>query len=97
MVNRSLDKIDSPAAGGHSVVATRTSTKVRRWIRAKSGGGQGVAVFSTTLNGSAITSVTIAAGQSSATFYFGYSIKANPTVNGVVTGLAPASLGFTIA
>jgi len=34
VVNRSLDKIDSPAAGGHSVVATRTSTKVRRWIRA---------------------------------------------------------------
>jgi len=32
-VNRSLDKIDSPAAEGHSVVTTRPSPKAQRWIR----------------------------------------------------------------
>ena len=34
VVNRSLDKIDSPAAEGQSVVATRLQSEVRRWIRA---------------------------------------------------------------
>ncbi len=79
---------------GNAVTATGTGTAV---TLSKSGGGQGVPIFSLTLNGSAITSVTIAAGQSSATFYFGYSIKANPTVNGAGTGVAPASLDFTIS
>jgi len=33
--NRSLDKIDSPATEGHSVVTARGSSQDRRWIRAK--------------------------------------------------------------
>ncbi|MEP6696971.1 MAG: hypothetical protein ABJA34_08855, partial [Pseudonocardiales bacterium] len=57
----------------------------------KSGGGNGNAVFSSTLNGATVTSVTIAAGTSSVSFYFGYSKATSAlTLNAAASGLTSA-------
>ncbi|MHB8516079.1 MAG: NHL domain-containing protein [Dehalococcoidia bacterium] len=56
----------------------------------------GVGVFAAQPNGAAITSVTVAAGQSTASFYYGDRMAGTPTIAVSAAGLASASQQATI-
>ncbi len=52
--------------------------------------------FSNTAGSASITSVSIPAGQSSATFWYGDKVAASPTITGAATGLTSATMPLTI-
>jgi hypothetical protein len=52
--------------------------------------------FSATADGSAVTSVVIPAGESSATFWYGDELAGQPVITAAADGLAPASQTETI-
>lgn len=56
----------------------------------------GTAVFSKTSGGQAVTSVTIAAGSSSASFYYGDSKAGTPTITASASGLTSGTQSETI-
>jgi hypothetical protein len=53
-------------------------------------------VFSTSLNGTALGSITIQAGSSSASFYYGDTKAGSPTISASSSGLSSASQTETI-
>lgn len=70
--------------------------------------GAGTGVFATTQFGASVGSVTITAGNSTATFWYGNSAVGSPTITAAATGFtsgtqqetittAPAGLGITLA
>ena len=56
----------------------------------------GTAVFATSINGASVTSVSILAGSSTATFYYGDTKAGTPTITAATTGLTSATQVETI-
>ncbi len=78
-------------AYGNTVAAPASGTTVSLTSSSASG------VFSATSGGSAVTSVTIAAGSTSASFYYGDSTAGSPTITAAAHGLASATQAEAIA
>jgi hypothetical protein len=81
MQDATNNPVNAPA-GGTVVTLTSTSTGTTR--------------FSTTSGGAAVTSVTIPAGSSSASFFYGDTKAGTPTVTAASTGFTPGTQTETI-
>ncbi|MDE3096665.1 MAG: hypothetical protein KGK07_11795 [Chloroflexota bacterium] len=78
------------AAGGPVTAASATTLSL-------GSSSAGTAVFATSLNGTPVASLTIAAGQSSASFYYGDTAAGTPLLTVSLAGVTPATQQETIA
>ena len=79
--------VQEQSVGGVPTTVTETVN-----LSSSSGGD----VFSTTPGGADVTSVTIPAGSSTATFYYGDTAAGHPTITASATNLTSATQGATI-